>query len=205
MAILSINNFTDALKNTYSKNKNPNPGQPAPFTELSPREIFEKYGEKKTVFSWSAQVKFNKFSLNNRSIRSLSIIGVVIALILAMMGEIMLLMVIGSLIFAVVVFNRSDNMDGEYLITTHGVVLEEKIYYWYQLDKFFFTDQEGAGKILVLDTYMTFPKRLFLPLSPDLNVANLQEYLSQHIMFIKEAPSDALDRTYKSVMNKFDL
>ena len=123
----------------------------------------------------------------------------------AMMGEIMLLMVIGSLIFAVVVFNRSDNMDGEYLITTHGVLLEEKIYYWYQLDKFFFTDQDGGGKTLVLDTYMTFPKRLFLPLSPVLNVANLQEYLSQHIMFIKEAPSDALDRTYKSVMNKFDL
>lgn len=205
MAILSINNFADALKNTYSKNKETVPGQPAPFTELSPREIFEKYGEKKTVFSWSTQVKFNKFSLNNRSVRSLSIIGVVVALILAMMGEIMLLMVIGSMIFAVVVFNRSDSINGEYLVTTHGVVLEEKMYYWYQLDKFFFTDQNEGGKTLVLDTYMTFPKRLFLPLSPDMDVASLQEYLSQHIMFMKEAPSDSLDRTFKSVINKFDL
>lgn len=205
MALPSFNSISNSIKGAIVPGASfQKPMEPPASVQLNPRQILEKYGERKVIFNWSAPLRLSKFNFNKRSIRSLSIIGIVVALVLALMGEIVLLFLIGSMIFIVVAFNRSEHAEVEYSVTSHGLVLEEKTYYWYQLDKFFFYNTDG-NNTLVVDTLLVLPRRLFIPLSANINIDEIRDYLSQNLQFLKEAPSDLLDRTYKSVANKFDL
>jgi hypothetical protein len=138
---------------------------------------------------------------NKKMTRSFAIIGVVVALFLVILQEYFLILVVASLIFVSQVLAKTPPENASYEISSYGITIDDRLYYWPELRRFFFFNHEEHSGIAV-DMVSGFPTRLFLTLEPaQHNTA--KDILIQHLQFLESEPETLLDRTYKSVTDKF--
>ena len=180
------------------------PDKPIDRSNVSEKDLFDLYGPRQEYMSWTSKPKLARTKLNPRTLRSLSIVGIVIGLILALMGEFFLLLLIVSVLFFVTAANKLEANEVRYIISNYGVMLDDVPYYWFNLKHFFMFDQNGE-EVLAIDTTLSLPKRLFLSLPDQVNKEQLTQTLSQHLAQLQQVPNSVFDRTYTDIMNKFDL
>ena len=182
-------------------------GFATPQQEMQPVSVSnvetEKLGPKEVYFAWETPGRPQKKSANQKLVRTFLVIGIVIALLLAIMGEFFLILVIGSLIFVSFVLSNTPPESVTYEISNHGVTLSGKIYYWAQLKDFFISKSTGTD-MFVSDTVERIPGRLYLTYSPNDN-EKIMNLLSPKLNFLKEEPTTLMDKAYTSFLDKFNF
>ncbi len=176
----------------------PQPSQETPKIEINP----ENLGPKEVFLAWETLGRPTKKMRNTRMTRTLTVIGIVIALLLAIMGEFFLILVIGSLIFVSYVLSNTPPEISKFEISSHGVMFDEQMYYWIQLKQFFYTNF-GDSEILAIDTKEALPGRIFISFKQE-DKQKLHEVISRYLPFLKQEPKSAFDKMYESVLDKFN-
>jgi len=168
--------------------------------EFNPHEV---YGKKKIFQVWEALARSHKKGMSLKLSRSFMMIGIVIALLLVIMQEFFLLFVIASLIFISNVLAKVPPEKVKYEISNHGILYGTDMYYWKDLKQFYFDEIDGLD-LLVVDTRIALPGRLYITLQAG-SKDKLQAYLDERLIFLESPPQTFLDKGYASVVDKFDL
>lgn len=171
----------------------------APVEEFNP----EKLGPKEVYISWETSLSRERTGISKKFTRTFIVIAIVMGLLLAIMQDFILILVIGSVIFVSYVFSKYQLGEVRYEISNHGIMMDNHMYYWHQLSNFFFSARIG-GEILVVDTKLGLPGRLFISFSPE-NKERIQEAVGKHLTFLKVEPKTSFDRAYDSVLSKFNF
>jgi hypothetical protein len=175
-----------------------------PETEQPSPQPSEPVGEKHTLLSWESHARESKKKVNHKFQKTLVAIGVVVALLLAIMGEFFLILVIASLVFISHVLSSTPPELVKYEVSNHGLDVADQFYPWNTLKQFFFSTATTPGtEVLAVDTVEKFPGRLFLHFAPDQR-DRLHEIFSKHLPFVKEEPVSAMDKAYLSFLGKFN-
>lgn len=172
----------------------PQPVQEQPFdpSELAPKE---------TYFSWQSIGRSTHVAGNPRLTRSFLVIGVIVALFLVILQEYLLILVVASFIFVSQILSKTPPEMQRYELSSHGVSIGDEIYYWHQLQRFFFFNQNGVSSAAI-DLKNGFPSRLFLSINEG-DQEKIKEILKQKLHFLEAgAPETFLDRAYKSVSSQ---
>ncbi len=159
--------------------------------------------QKEVYFAWESTPAIERKEMNKKLVRTLTIIGVVVALLLVIMQEFLMIVVIASLIFFVQAVTRFNPEKIKFELSNHGLMYNDTMYYWQQLKHFFFTTTNGV-EVLAVDTYAVLPGRVFIPFSPEDKV-KINGILKDHLHFLEVAPHTAFDTAYTKVMDKFDF
>lgn len=160
----------------------------------------DKLGPKKVYLSWEALARPKSSGKTTKFSRTMIIIGIFLGLLLVLMQEYALILLIASLIFVNEAIKKSAPQTVKHEISTHGFNYAGQMYYWHQLRRFFFQD----NNILCIDTYDIFPGRLFVLYSGK-DQKEIRESLEKHINYVEEMPKTSFEKAYDSVMNKLNL
>lgn len=170
----------------------------------TPQDIDVSKLEKKKIFlTWEAQSRPQHKDMGDRITRSFTIIGIVLALILVILKEFFLILVIVSLIFVGHVLSKVPPEKVKYSISNHGIMIGEDQYYWQQFFRFFFTESEGL-LVLAVDSLKGNPPRLFITIN-SADKEKIKAILSEHLDFVEEEPKTVFNRSYESILEKFNL
>jgi hypothetical protein len=193
---MKLTNITNYLGIT---NIQPKPeGTPAVET-FSP----EKLGPKEVYLAWQGAGRPEKKGFNKKTARTLLVIGVVISLLLAIMGEFWLILVMGSMVFVTFVLSSTPPQSASYEISNHGIKFDEMMYYWHQLKNYFFYTADGT-EMLAVSTMEAFPGRLFILINPA-DKEKINGIMSSRLNFLQEAPKTVIDKAYNSIIDKFNF
>lgn len=168
-----------------------------PQAEFDPTRL----GPKESYFVWSAPGRAIHKGYNEKLMRTFAIIGVFVALFLVILQEYLLILVVVSMIFVGHVLAKTPPEDSKFELSSYGVSIDDQTYYWHELRRFFFFNQDGY-KVLAIDLINGFPSRLFLTIN-EADLSKIQEILGQRLQFLESVPETLLDKTYKSVSSKF--
>jgi hypothetical protein len=192
---MKLSDATNYLGITSAKPK----VEPAETTILNRDNL----GPKEVYLQWEAQSRVHKKGFNKKMTRTMIVIGVVISLFLAVMGEFFLILVIGSIIFVSYVLSTTPPENVIYQISSHGIMYGEQMFYWDQLKQYFFSYSTGQ-ELLCVDTKVSLPGRLFLTTRSE-DKEKIKEILSRYLPFLKEEPVTVMDKAYKSFVDKFNF
>ena len=181
------------IASTKAKEETPRESAFDPST-LGPKEIY---------LAWEIQGRPDKKTVNKKMSRTLMVVGIVVSLLLAIMGEFFLILVIGSVIFVSYVLSSTPSASSKFEVSSHGVKFDEETYYWQQLKRFFFMDASGT-ELLAVDTINPLPGRLFIAFRPA-DRERIMELLASRLPFLKEQPLTAMDKAYSSILDKFNF
>lgn len=159
--------------------------------------------ERTTLYKWTAPSRPAKKQMNQKTTKTLIVIGGVIALLLVAMQEFFLILVALSLIFVSYMLQQVPAEEIEYEITNHGVKYADKLYFWDDLSNFFFVSV-GNTKVVALDVLNDLPTRIFLTLNKE-DKEKIKSLLEKHVEYLEEEPKTFFDKAYDSVANKLDL
>jgi len=159
----------------------------------------DKLGPKKILFTWSAPSRVETKG-NEKISRTLMVIGIFIGLLLVIMQEYALILLIASLVFVNHAIKKVSPEKVTHEISTHGFSYAGQLYYWHQLKNFFFL----KDNMLAIDTYDTFPGRLFAIVSIK-DHKEITNALEKYIHFLEQVPQTSLDKIYDSVVDKLKL
>jgi len=113
---------------------------------------------------------------------SVLIIGLLISMILFFAGQVLPIAVVIAAVFLVYVLSVVPPGMVKHSITTFGIRVEDSLYYWEQLGRFWFSEKYGQ-QILHIET-SRFPGRLTILLG-DLSKKNMQILLSEVLVHKK--------------------
>lgn len=137
------------------------------------------------LFEW--QSKSRPFKKHNRQFfTSVGIIGLLIALILVFAGQWLPMAVVVAAVFVIYVFNTIPPGEVLQQATTYGIRVEEKLYYWEEMGRFWFT--EKYGETLLNIEVARFPNRLTLLLG-DLKKEDVEAFLSEILLNQQPPPT----------------
>ena len=91
-----------------------------------------------------------------------------------------------SIVFLVYILSTIPPQEVENKITTYGIRIEDNLYYWEELGRFWFEEKNG-GKVLYIET-IRFPGRIAL-LILDNSKAVLKKLLSEVLLNQKPKPT----------------
>ena len=163
----------------------------------------EKLGPKKVLMTWEAVPETPKTSLDPRYQKTFMIIGVVVGALLLIMGEIFLLILIGSIAFFTYAMTRNPLEKFKYELTSHGISVAATFYYWDEMDRFFFTGHYGAENLAV-DLREGMPSRLIIAYNPH-DKDKIRDIMNEHLPYLEKEPLNFIDRAYKSIYDRFDF
>lgn len=163
-----------------------------------------KLGLKEVFLSWDHLTSMqDKRGIDRRYIRSLTIIGIFVGILLLIMQEFFVILIIGSFIFFTRVALKTNPENVRYEISNHGLLIGENMYYWNKLIRFFFM-KRGDSEVIAIDTTIGFPGRLFIPFNyKDREV--IKETLLKYLYFLEEEPKTFFDNAYDRVVRRFTL
>jgi len=162
-----------------------------------------KLGPKQIYLTWEATGRpMHRFG-NPKTLKTFAIIGVVIALFFVILQEYFLILVIVSLIFVSQVLSKTPPETAKFELSSYGLIADERLYYWQELRRFFFYEQDGFSGVAV-DLVSGIPSRLFLSIH-EADREKIKTIMSEHVQFLEAAPQTSLDRTYKSITEKVSI
>ena len=198
-SMIKLNQVTDLLGITRSRV----PGTDAAERTMPETVNVDELGPKEVYLSWSAPSRPVKTGFSSNLNRTFMIIGIVIALILVILQEFFLILVIASLIFVTHVLSETPPDNVSYEVSSHGIMIDNQQFYWQEMRRFFFS-QEEAYAALIIEMKSTVTARLYITTS-GVDVGKLKEILTSRLHFLEVPPESFLDKTYKSVLDKFNI
>jgi len=159
----------------------------------------DKLGPKKVYFTWEAPSRV-EYKGSSKMSRTMIIIGVFLGLLLIIMQEYFLILLIASLVFVNQAIKKVSPEKVTHEISSHGFNYAGQLYYWHQLKRFFF----GDNNLLMIDTYDVLPGRLFAIYNPK-DMEKIKGAMEQHIHYLEEAPKTSFEKAYDSVIGKLNF
>ena len=173
---------------------------PAKIENLDP----ENLPLKEIYLAWQKEVSVEeKISVSKRYSRSLITISIVVGLILLIMQQFFVLLILGSIAFFVISLKKVSSENVKYELSNHGIMIDDSMYYWDKLRRFFFLPK-GGTEILVVDTTIGFPGRIYLSFNPE-DRDKIKEILEKYTHYLESEPRTFLDNAYDKVINKFSV
>jgi hypothetical protein len=163
--------------NNYYPNIQPEQSRVAPG-------MYKPLPEEK-ILVWQAPSRpFKK--RNKKYFSTVAIIALLISLILGFAGQLVAITVVISVAFLAYVLSVIPPQDITYQITTYGIRVENNLYYWEELGRYWFTDKYNQ-KILNIET-LRFPGRINLLLG-DQDQKLIDRILSEVLLNQKPEPT----------------
>ena len=191
-------------------NNNPTPS-PAPIPIQYPTppgiELSERFPgmvkplSEDLVYEWQAGSRpFTKHT--KQYYLTMSIIVLLLCLILFFAGQILPILVVLSVAFLAYAFSAVPPQQMMYRITTYGIRLEEKLYPWEVMGRFWF-EKKKKQKLLLIETAQ-FPNRLTLVLADLDQEKELSDVLSD-VLLNQQPPLSWTEKAAKWLQKKFPL
>lgn len=159
---------------------------------------------KEIFFSWEKEVSVEDRKVINRKFtNALTLIGVFVGLLLLAMQQFFVLLIVGSLVFFVQALRKVTPGSVKYEISNHGIMVEDSMYYWDKLRRFFFLTKE-TSEVLVIDTIIGFPGRIYLSIDMK-DKEKIKELLEKYLHYLDAEPRTFLDNAFDKVVNKFSV
>ncbi len=165
----------------------------------------ENLGPQKVLLEWKGVPKAATATMDPRYQKTFLIIGVVIVFLLVLMKEFFLILVVASLYFVSHVMAKNPLEKLKYVISTYGLTINDRLYYWDEIERFFFSGHYSAGEeYLAVDLKEGFPSRLVIGFEQQ-DKTKIVEAMNKFVPYLEEEPLTFIDKAYKSVLDKFDL
>lgn len=158
---------------------------------------------RKVLHEWTAQARAEHNIIDKKKAQNLIIIGIVVSLLFAAMGEFMIIIGIASLVFVYYMLAQIKPEDITYKITDEGVYYGDLFYGWGRLKHFFFANISGLES-MAIDVTSGLPSRLYFTINPA-DRDKFKMTLEKYLPFIKEPPSNFVSNTYDSMIRKVKL
>jgi len=173
---------------------------PAKIENLDP----ENLPVKEIFLAWEKEVTVEeKVAVSKRYSRSLITISIVVGLILLVMQQFFVLLVIASIAFFVISLKKVSPEVVKYEISNHGIMIDDTMYYWNKLRRFFFLQRENT-EVLAVDTTIGFPGRIYLSFNPE-DKEKIKEILEKYTHYLESEPRTFFDDAYDTVVSKISL
>ena len=173
---------------------------PAKIENLDP----ENLPVKEIFLAWEKEVTVEeKVAVSKRYSRSLITISIVVGLILLVMQQFFVLLVIASIAFFVISLQKVSPEVVKYEISNHGIMIDDTMYYWNKLRRFFFLQRENT-EVLAIDTTIGFPGRIYLSFNPE-DKEKIKEILEKYTHYLESEPRTFFDDAYDTVVSKISL
>jgi len=173
---------------------------PAKIENLDP----ENLPAKEIYLAWQKEVTVEeKISVSKRYSRSLITISIVVGLILLIMQQFFILLILGSIAFFIISLKKVTPENVKYELSNHGIMIDESMYYWDKLRRFFFLSK-GKNEILVVDTTVGFPGRIYLSFNPE-DRYKIKEILENYTHYLESEPRTFFDNAYDKVVGKISM
>ena len=182
--------FTDSRKNK-------------PIEPESKKFDRDDIGPKKILLTWEATPRVVSREIPEKLKKTAIIVGVVVGLLFLAMQENFLILVVISLFVLSYALSKNPIGEQKYELSTHGLSIAGRMYYWDEMEKFFFTADSNTS-ILSIDLKEGLARRLFIAFHAK-DKPKLVDILNGHIQYLEEAPLTVLDKTYNKILDKFDL
>lgn len=190
----------DANPNVDNPNfDNPNPNKTAfEESEMFPGQF--KPIPEEDILLWEAPSR--PFKKRNKQFYStVATIVVLISMILFFAGQFLPIAVVISVAFLAYVLSSVPPNNVKHKVTTYGFRLEDQLYYWEEMGRFWFEDKYGQRLIKI--EVARFPGQLTILLG-EVNQSDLEEILME--VLIKEKPKDTFfDKSAKWLQEKIPL
>ncbi|MBP7927720.1 hypothetical protein KAZ57_01075 [Patescibacteria group bacterium] len=158
---------------------------------------------KEVFLSWSAEVPHNSNSMDPKLKKNLMIIGIVFALLFAVMQEFFLILVIASVFFMSYVFSTMAPPKVSYEVSNFGIKVSDIMYYWDELQSFFFTTKYGE-ELMLVDARDRMPKRIFIHFKKA-DREKLMDVLNSRVIYLESEPENFVDNFFDYIKDKFDF
>ena len=99
------------------------------------------------LFEWSAPDRY-QFKFDNKGFLIIVVLSLLFALLLAILGNYLLMAAIMSMLFLLYVAGTTKPVKVKHRITARGIETGEKLYEWYMLDSFFFSQREKTNLLI---------------------------------------------------------
>ncbi len=129
-------------------------------------------------------------------------IVLLLCLILFFAGQFLPILVVLSVAFLAYAFSAVPPQQMMYRVTTYGIRLEEKLYPWEVMGRFWF-EKKGKQKLLYIETAQ-FPNRLTMVLAELKQETELSEVLSD-VLLLQKPPLTWTEKAAKWLQKKFPL
>lgn len=173
-----------------------------PGIEMS--EIFPgvvKPVAERTVYQWRSPSRVFK-KRNKTYFTNVTTIVLLLSLILFFSGQAMAVAVILSVTFMAYVLTSVPPHEITQKITTYGIRLEDKIYYWDELGRFWFDTK--SGQIVLKIEVGRFPNQLSLVVNNPAEQKTITEYISDVLLLQKPKPT-LTDKLGDWLVKKFPI
>jgi hypothetical protein len=110
------------------------------------------------LFEWSAPDRY-QFKFNNRGFMIVVVLSLLFALLLAVLGNYLLMAAIMSMLFLLYIAGTTKPVKVKHKITARGIETGGKLYEWYMLESFFFSRRDKTY-LLIVQTKLNFPRIL---------------------------------------------
>jgi hypothetical protein len=172
----------------------PDPQDPGLFPGVAKPQAEE------ILFEWQSASRPYK-ARTRQYFTTISLIAALIALILAFAGQLLVVGVIAAVIFVVYVLNSTPPGIITHKITTYGIRVEENLYYWEEMGRFWFTEKFGEPLLHIETT--RFPNRLVLLLGT-IKKEDMAVVLSE-VLLNQEPPPTAYEKAAKWLQEKLPI
>lgn len=120
----------------------------------------EKVTQNIKLFEWDAPIRI-KFAFEMRSFMIIVAITLIFIVYLAVLGHYGLMFAIIALLFLIYVAGATEPLTVTNRITARGIESLDKLYEWFMLENFWFSEKNGQH-MLIVETKLNLPPRLIL-------------------------------------------
>lgn len=194
----------ESQSNQQTYQEDPQQDQPQEYEPEQPQQpLFpgvNRPQSEEILFEWQSASR--PFKQRNRQyFTTVGLIAALVAVILAFAGQLLVVAVIAAVIFVVYVLNSTPPGLVTHKITTYGIRIEDTLYYWEEMGRFWFSEKYGED-LLHIET-SRFPNRLVLLLG-NLSKEDMTIVLSE-VLLNQEPPPTAYEKAAKWIQEKLPI
>lgn len=142
--------------------------------------------KEQVLFEWKAPSRPFK-NRNRQYYTTVGMIGGLVALILIFAGQMLPVAVLLTVTFLLYILNTVPPGLITHKITTHGIRIENTLYYWVEMGRFWITEQHGQNIVNI--EVDRFPFQLRILLAKEISVTGMVDVLSDMLINEKPAPT----------------
>lgn len=156
----------------------------------------------KTYLTWTAPAR--PFRKKDRSYyTTIAIIVALLILISLLAHEILLVGVLLALGFVAYVLAFIPPEEVEYKLSSQGITIGDRFYFWMELDSFWFSEKEGQ-KVLNILTNLRYPGQLLIVLGSE-DEEKVKGIIAKYLPYHEIAPKSLMESWAASLQKHFPL